>query len=124
MNSCVNCCPNVLKISSVTNTGGSYFLVVESSNTTTPVNGCKYVVVVPCTLMPTTTTIDQVYITLNNVNYPLTERCFGNNVYSDQLRFIPTNNCGNKVFRVVFGSLQPHFKIISNKLPKTSRTII
>lgn len=119
--SCVNCCPNVLKVTSISDSGGSYFLVVDPTNTITPVNGCKYIVVVPCSLLPATTTIDQVYITINNINYPLTDRCVGNNVYSDQIRFIPVSKCGNKVFRVVYGSLQPHFKIISNILPKSSR---
>ena len=120
---CVNCCPNLLRVTSVSNTGGSYFLVVDPTNTITPQNTCKYIVSVDCSLLPTTTTIDQVYITLHNVNYPLVDRCIGNNVYSDQLRFIPTNKCGKKVFRVVYGSLQPHFKIISNLLPQSNRTL-
>ena len=120
---CVNCCPNVLKVTSVSNTGGSYFLVVDPTNTITPQNTCKYLVVVPCELLPVTSTIDQVYLTINKVNYPLIDRCIGNNVYSDQLRFIPTNNCGKKVFRVVYGSLLPHFKLISNILPQSNRSL-
>lgn len=120
---CVNCCPNVLKVTSISNTGGSYFLVVDPTNTITPQNTCKYIVVVPCELLPPTEGISQVYITVNNVNYPLIDRCVGNNVFSDQLRFLPTNNCGKKVFRVAFGSLQPHFKIISHQIPQSSRVL-
>lgn len=120
---CVNCCPNVLKVTSISNTGGSYFLVVDPTNTITPQNTCKYLVVVPCELLPVTSTIDQVYLTINKVNYPLIDRCVGNNVYSDQLRFIPTNNCGKKVFRVVYGSLLPHFKLISHILPQSNRSL-
>lgn len=120
---CKNCCPNVLKVTSVADSGGSFLLNVDKTNTNTPINECKYMIVIPCSLIPAISTISQVFIVLNGVNYPLIDRCVGNNVYSDQLRFIPNNECGNKVLRLVYGSLQPHFKIISHYLPKTSKAL-
>lgn len=120
---CTNCCPNVLKVTSISNTGGSYFLVVDPTNTINPENTCKYLVVVPCELLPTISTIDQVYLTINKVNYPLTDRVFGNNIFSDQIRFIPTQKNGKKIFRVVYGSQQPHFKIISHIIPQSNKVL-
>lgn len=118
--SCIDCCSNVLKITSVSVSDGSMFLIPEDVPTFK--NGCKYILVIPCNLIPASTTISQVYIAFNDVNYPIVDRCIGNNVYSDQLRFICTNNCGNKVLRLVYGTSVPHFKIISQALPKSSAT--
>lgn len=120
MSNCQNCCPNVLRITSISASGGSMFLIPEDAPTFK--NGCKYIIVIPCNLIPSSTTVDQVYLAFNEVNYPLVDRCIGNNIYSDQLRFICTNECGNKVIRVVFGTTIPHFKIISQELPKSSAT--
>lgn len=115
---CRNCNENVLEVTSVSVAGGSYFLIVDSD--IIPKNGCKYVIVIPCRVLPTTTTLNQVFVAINFRNYPLQDRCIGNNVYNDQLRFVPTNCRGNKVIRVVFGNNTPHFKVISQDLPCSS----
>lgn len=118
-NTCKICNENVLKITSVSETSDSYFLVADS--TITPKNGCKYVVVIPCGVLPAFTTTKPVYVAINFRNYILTDRCLGNFVYSDQLRFINANSCtGTRVLRVVFGEDSPHFKIISQDLPKSN----
>lgn len=114
-NTCKCCNENVLEVTSVSISGNSYFLIVDSD--IIPKNGCKYVIVIPCRVLPPTTTLNQVFVAINFRNYPLTDRCIGNNVYNDQLRFVPTNCKGNKVLRVVFGNNTPHFKIISQDLP-------
>lgn len=112
---CTPCCENVLRVTSISATGGSFFFVTNS--TVTPKNGCKYLLKVPCSLIPQTafTTISQVYVVVNGVNIPLQE-CIGNNVYTDQIRCMNKDNCGNIVLRLVYGSAPTHFKIISQKL--------
>lgn len=112
---CTNCCENVLRATSVSNTGGSFFFVTNS--TVTPKNGCRFLLVIPCSILPTTpiTTVDQVYVVVNGVNIPLQALC-GNNVYTDQIRCFKVNNCGNIILRLVYGSTPSHFKIVSQKL--------
>lgn len=112
---CTSCCENILRASSVSDSGGSFFFVTTS--TITPKNGCTYILKVPCSLLPTTplTTVDQVYAVVNGVNIPLQD-CLGNNVYSDQIRCMRVDNCGNIVLRLVYGSTPAHFKIVSQKL--------
>lgn len=112
---CNQCCENILRVTSISNTDGSFFFVTDS--TITPKNGCKYILKVPCQLIPqtTSTTIDQAYVVVNSVNIPLQE-CTGNNVYSDQIRCLNVDNCGNIVLRLIYGSTPSHFKIISQKL--------
>jgi hypothetical protein len=113
-------CENVIKITSISNTGGSYFLVASSLPRL--VNGGTYILVLPSSLIAASSTINQVYIAYNNKNYPLIDKCIGNNVYSDQLRFIDTNTCGNKVLRMKYGTSPIHFKVISQCLPQSSVT--
>lgn len=112
---CTPCCENVLRVTSISATGGSLFFVTNS--TVTPKNGCKYLLKVPCSLIPQTafTTISQVYVVVNGGNIPLQE-CIGNNVYTDQIRCMNKDNCGNIILRMVYGSTPTHFKIISQKL--------
>ena len=112
---CTPCGENVLRVTSISNTGGAFFFVTNS--TITPKNGCRYILVVPCHLLPLTaqTTIDQVYVVVNGVNIPLQE-CLGNNVYTDQIRCMNVDKCGNIVLRLVYGSTTAHFKIVSQKL--------
>lgn len=112
---CTPCCENVLRVTSISNTGGSFFFVTNS--TIAPKNGCNYILKVPCYLLPqtSTTTINQVYVVVNRVNIPLQE-CIGNNVYTDQIRYFNVDSCGNVVLRLVYGSTPAHFKIVSQKL--------
>jgi hypothetical protein len=112
---CQNCCENVLKVTSISNTGGSFFFVTNS--TVTPKNGCRYVIICPCSLLPTNviTTVGQVYAVVNGKNIPL-QCVLGNNVYADQIKCFNVNNCGNIILRVVYGSTPTHFKIVSQKL--------
>ena len=118
--SCSCNCQNVISISSSTATADGY--VLESSNTPTLVNGGKYIVVIPDNVLVSTTEITPVSISINSVSYPLIDRCIGNDVYSDQIRFINQSNCCNKVMRVVFGTSPAHFKVISQVLPRSSAT--
>ena len=118
--SCLCNCQNVIRISSVSISEDGYFLV--ASNLPTLKNGGKYIVVIPNDVLESTTEIAQVFIAYDNTNYPLMDRCIGNNVYVDQVRFINQNNCCNKVMRVVYGTSPDHFKIISQMLPQSSAT--
>lgn len=113
---CTPCDERCLRVTSISNTGGSFFFVTNS--TITPKNGCKYILKVPCYLLPQTaiTAISQVYVTVNKVNIPLQE-CIGNNVFTDQIRYFNVDNCGNIILRLVYGSTPAHFKIISQNLP-------
>lgn len=112
---CKNCCENILRATSVSVSGGSFFFVTNS--TITPKNGCKYLLKIPCAVLPTeaTTTISQVYVVVNGVNIPL-QCILGNNVYSDQIRCFNVDNCGNIVLRLVYGSTPAHFKILNQAL--------
>lgn len=112
---CKNCCENVLRATSVSNTGGSFFFVTDS--TITPKNGCKYIFKIPCSILPTTAkrTVDQVFAVVNGVNIPLQTIC-GNNVFTDQIRSFKVDCCNNIILRLLYGSTPSHFKIISQRL--------
>lgn len=112
---CRNCCENVLRTTSVTTSGNVVFV---TSSTITPKNGCRYILKVPCSLVPTIalTTVEQVFVQVNGVNIPLQALC-GNNVYSDQVRCFNRDDCGNIVLRLVYGSTPSHFKIVCQRLP-------
>lgn len=118
--SCLCNCQNVINISSSSATEDGY--VLESGSTPTLVNGGKYIVVIPDNVLVSTTEITPVSISIDSVSYPLIDRCIGNDVYSDQIRFINQSNCCNKVMRVVYGTSPTHFKVISQILPKSSAT--
>lgn len=115
--SCKICDSNVIFADFVTVGGDNLYL--GSSNTITPKNGCSYTVIVPCRSIPAAKTLQQVFVAMQGVNYPLTDFTLGNLVYNDQLRCMYKDRCGNYVFRVVYGSNQPHFKIISQRLPES-----
>lgn len=110
---CNQCCENVLRVTSVSTNGSTF----TTSSTITPKNGCKYIIKVPCYLIPqvASTTIAQVVVVVNGTNIPLQE-CIGNNVYTDQIRYFNVDNCGNIVLRVVYGSTPAHFKIINQQI--------
>lgn len=112
---CRPCSEYMLRVTSISNTGGSFFFVTDS--TTTPKNGYKYIFKVPCSLFPLTaiTTVDQVYIVVNGVNIPLFAPC-GNYVFTDQIRCFNKDNCDNIVLRLAYGSTPAHFQIISQSL--------
>lgn len=112
---CKPCCEYMLRVTSISNTGGSFFFVTDS--TTTPKNGCKYIFKVPCSIFPmtATTTVDQVYIVVNGVNIPLVAPC-GNYVFTDQIRCFNKDNCDNIILRLAYGSTPAHFQIISQRL--------
>ena len=90
-----------------------------TSEVFTPVNGDSYTVVVPCSLIPPMQALLQVVLLIDDVPYPVTDFTLGNWVYNDLIRCLNRDRCGNYVFRVVFGDNKPHFKIISQKLPRT-----
>ena len=112
---CRNCCENILRVRSVTTGVGSVIFVTDS--TITPKNDCRYLLKIPCSVIPTTafTTVEQVYVQVNGVNIPLQALC-GNNVFSDQIRCFRVDNCGNIILRLVYGSTPSHFKIVSQRL--------
>lgn len=117
---CRNCCENVLRATSVSASGGSFFFVTNS--TITPKNGCKYVLCIPCSILPTTaiTTVDQVYVVVDGVNIPL-QCVLGNSVFTDQIRYFNVDRCGNIVLRLAYGSTPTHFKILNQCLkPSTA----
>lgn len=111
---CNQCCENILNATSVT-TGATF--VFNTTSTITPKNGCKFILRIPCTLIPltATTTIAQVFVRVNGINIPLQALC-GNNVFTDQIRCFNIDKCGNIVLRLVYGSTPSHFKIVSQKL--------
>lgn len=110
---CPQCCENVLRVTMVSTDGTTF----TTNSTITPKNGCKYIIKVPCSLIPTasSTTISQVVVVVNGTKIPLQE-CVGNDVYTDQIRYFNVDSCGNIVLRVVYGSTPAHFKIISQRL--------
>lgn len=112
---CRQCCENILHVVSVTASGGN--LLFTTNSTITPKNDCRYILKIPCTIIPQTpfNAVVPVFVVVNGVNIPLQE-CIGNNVYSDQVRCMNKDNCGNIVLRLVYGSTPTHFKIISQKL--------
>ena len=112
-NKCNQCCENVLRVTSVSTDGSTF----TTSSTITPKNGCKYLIKVPCYLIPqvSSTTISQVVVVVNGTNIPLQE-CIGNNVYTDQIRYFNVDNCGNILLRVVYGSTPAHFKILNQQI--------
>lgn len=110
-----NCCPNVLTATSAAVSGADFIFSTDS--TITPRNGATYIFKCPVSILPTDplTTVNQLYVEVNSVNIPF--QCkLGNNVYTDQIRCFKTNNCGNIVLRVVYGSTPAHFKIVSQDL--------
>lgn len=111
-NGCRQCCENVLRAVSTSNTGGSFFFVTNS--TITPKNGCRYILRIPCSILPTTalTTIDQVYVVVDGVNIPL-QCVLGNNIYTDQIRYFNVDKCGNIILRLAYGSTPAHFKVLN-----------
>lgn len=114
---CRPCNPNILEVTSVSQDDSGVYLIPQSVPTFK--NGCKYLLVIPCNLIPAFKSVLPVFVAFNNVNTPITDRCIGNNLMTDQLRFIPNSNCGNKVLRLVYGSNPTHFKIISQDLPQS-----
>ena len=112
---CKQTCPNLLIADSVTISGTN--LLFNVPNTISPVNNGRYILKVPVSLLPTTgtTTIYQLYISLDGTSIPL-QCVLGNNVYSDQIRCFNTDSCCNIVLRLAYGSTPAHFKIISQSL--------
>lgn len=111
---CNQCCENILNVTRV-DAGANLIFITNS--TVTPKNGCKFILRIPCTLIPqtATTSIVQVFVQVNGVNIPLQALC-GNNVFSDQVRCFNVDRCGNVVLRLVYGSTPSHFKIVSQRL--------
>lgn len=112
-NKCKQCCENILRVTSVSTDGSTF----TTDSTITPKNCCKYIIKVPCSLIPAaaSTTITQVVVVVNGTKIPLQE-CIGNNVYTDQIRFFNVDNCGNIILRVVYGSTPAHFKILNQQI--------
>jgi len=110
-----NKCNNAIKIQSAAVSGTDFILTSDSL--ITPVNSKRYLVVIPVSILPTDAllTVNQVYVAVNGTNIPL-QCMIGNNVYTDQLKCLCANDCGNIVLRVVFGSTPAHFKILNTKL--------
>ena len=116
---CNNTCPNVIEATAAAVSGASF--IISTSSTITPKNGTRYLLKIPVSVLPTTalTTVYPVYVAVNDVNIPL--QCIvGNDVFTDQLRDICPNACGNLVLRLVYGSTPSHFKIVSTRLCPSS----
>lgn len=113
---CKSCnCGNVLRATSASVSGSNFIFTTDS--TITPKNGSTYIFKCPVSILPDTalTSVNQVYVSVNNVNIPL--QCkIGNNVYTDQIRSFNVNECCNIVLRLVYGSTPAHFKIVSQDL--------
>lgn len=111
----VNGCANVIKIQSAEVSGTN--LVLNSDNLITPINGKRYCLSIPTSILPTeaSTSILQLYVNISDTNVPLQCR-IGNDVYTDQIKCMEVNNCGNIVLRVIFGTTPAHFKILNTQL--------
>ena len=105
-------CNNVITATSYT--AGAELTINTSFNTTALSNGERFVLVLPDTI-PATTSITTVNITLNvngtSTTVPIQD-IIGNNLMSDQVRFICKNQCGNRVVRLVYGLNPAHFKVL------------
>lgn len=113
----MNCCNNVITISTISVASG--IMTLTSTQTMDLIDGTKFTLVIPERLIPVLTTINAIEIGIGGTGYELFDRCVGNYVYSDQLRFIETSCKGNKVLRIVYGDAPEHFKVISQCLPKS-----
>ena len=109
-------CPNVLVVSAVTE--GTDNLILETRNTLTPVNNGRYILKLPISLLPVeaTTTVEQVFVELGDGTEIPLQCLLGNNVFSDQIKSMNRDCCGNIILRLAYGSTPAHFKIISQQL--------
>lgn len=116
---CNNICPNILEATSAAVSGTSF--VFTTNSTITPKNGARYLLKIPVSILPTDalTTVYPVFVTVNGVNIPL-QCIIGNSVFTDQLRDLCPNSCGNIILRLVYGSTPSHFKIVSHRLCPSS----
>ena len=87
-------------------------------------NGMRFLLVLPIDF-PAMTTIVPVYVVINvngvATNIPIQD-IIGNNLMSDQLRFLPQRrNCCRceKIVRIIYGSNPSHFKVLQC-LPESS----
>ena len=101
-------------------TVGTNFVINTDFNIAEITNGMRFMLVLPVDL-PAMTTITSVYVAINvngtPTNIPIQD-IIGNNLMSDQLRFLPPNrnqNCRcnqRSVARIVYGSNPAHFKVL------------
>lgn len=116
---CNRSCPNVLSVVSSAVSGENFIL--STNSTITPQNGARYLLKIPVSVLPTAalTTVNQIFVSVDGVNIPL-QCVIGNNVYTDQLKCLCANNCGNIILRLIYGSTPSHFKILSHHLCPSS----
>lgn len=114
MNNCKK--NNVIRATSYT--VGSSFVINTGFNINEIKNGMRFLLILPIDLPPMTSILP-VYLGIN-VNGTVTnipvQDIIGNNLMSDQLRFLSKNEncrCNNQgIARIIYGSNPAHFKIL------------
>lgn len=106
-------CNNVITATSY-NTSDTAFQI-NTNFSISEINNCqRFVLSLPIDLPAMTNTVP-VYIVINingtSTTIPIQD-ILGNNLMSDQIRFICKNSCGNRVVRIVYGSNPAHFKVL------------
>lgn len=105
-------CNNVINATSYT---AGAELTINTNFSVTSLSNCdRFVLVLPDSI-PATTSITTVNITITvngtSTTIPIQD-IVGNNLMSDQVRFICKNQCGNRVVRIIYGSNPAHFKVL------------
>lgn len=105
-------CNNVIRATSYT---AGAELTINTNFSTTALSNCdRFLLILPSDI-PATTSITTVNMTLtvngSSTTVPLQD-IVGNNLMSDQVRFICKNQCGNRVVRIIYGSNPAHFKVL------------
>lgn len=119
----MNNCKNNKIIRATSYTVGSSFNINTNFNINKLENGMRFLLILPVDL-PAMTTIIPVYVIINvngtPTNIPVQD-IIGNNLMSDQLKFLPKNcRCNSQgIARVIFGSNPNHFKVLQC-LPESS----
>lgn len=112
-------CNNIIRATSYT--AGAEF-TINTNFSISALNNCQRFVLILPSNIPATTSITTVNITMTvngtSTTVPL-QNIVGNNLMSDQIRFICKNQCGNRVIRLVYGSNPTHFKVLQC-LPESS----
>lgn len=112
---CNKCNNRVIRATSYT--VGSSFNINTDFSIQDLDNGMRFLLTLPVDLPAMTTIVPVILvITVNGVvtNIPMQD-ILGNNLMSDQLRFLPKcGNCCNRkgVVRIIFGSNPSHFKVL------------
>lgn len=111
--SCNNCkCNNVIRANSYT--VGETFNINTTFDLDTTKNGKRYVLVLNEDLPSMTTIVPvTIIVRVNGTDTAIpVQDIIGNNLMSDQLRFIGDRKCCDRVIRIIFGNNPNHFKVL------------